>query len=114
MNINTQDINMDNLYEMFMAMHMSENGSSPIQIPSASSPFGNNSFLNSSPSNNINQSPTSPMVPQQTPQQAINPQQDVEMGENGLTAYEEQMLFLQMQDQLYQQIEEERLRLQQM
>jgi len=115
MNINTQDINMDNLYEMFMAMHMSENGSSPIQIPSASSPFGNTSFLNSSPTNSsINQSPTSPTVPQQAPQQAINRPEDVEMGENGLTAYEEQMLFLQMQDQLYQQIEEERLRLQQM
>jgi len=96
-----------------MAMHMSENGSSPIQIPSASSPFGNTNFINNSP-NSSNQSPTSPTVPQQAPQQAVNRPVDVEMGENGLTAYEEQMLFLQMQDQLIQQIEEERLRLQQM
>jgi len=117
MNINTQDINMDmdNLHEMFMAMHMSENGSSPLQIPSATSPFGNTNFVNNSPTNNnTNQSPTSATVPQQTQQQTVNNIVDVEMGEKSLTAYEEQMLFLEMQDQLYQQIEEERLRIQQM
>jgi len=120
MNINTQDINMDNLHEMFMAMHMSDNASSPLQIPSATSPFNNNNmnFQNNSPTSNNSSSPTvNTNIQQQNQnvyQEAINRPEDVQMGENGLTAYEEQMLFLQMQDQLYQQIEEERLRLQQM
>jgi len=128
MNINTQDINMDNLHEMFMNIHLSENGS-PLQIPSASSPFGNVNFPQNSPTSN-NGSPTTDMqmqmqmqMQQQQQQQqsqpvvyqeAVNRPEDVQMGENGLSAYEEQMLFLQMQDQLYQQIEEERLKLQQM
>ncbi|ORX44825.1 hypothetical protein BCR36DRAFT_414797 [Piromyces finnis] len=119
MNINTQDFNMDNLHEMFMNIHLSENGVSPLQIPSASSPFGNVNFPQSSPNSN-NGSPTDILMLQQQQnqqivyQEAVNRPEDVQMGENGLTAYEEQMLFLQMQDQLYQQIEDERLRLQQM
>jgi len=119
MNIDTQDLNMDNLHEMFMAMHMSDNDS-PLQIPSATSPFSNVNFPNTSPiDNNSNTSSTENVNQQQnqnqnTYQEAINRPEDVQMGENGLTAYEEQMLFLEMQDQLYQQIEEERLRLQQM
>ncbi|ORY39440.1 hypothetical protein LY90DRAFT_704290 [Neocallimastix californiae] len=106
---------MDNLHEMFMAMHMSDNATSPLQIPSATSPFSNVSFPNTSPiENNSNTSSTENVNQQNTYQEAVNRPEDVQMGENGLTAYEEQMLFLEMQDQLYQQIEEERLRLQQM
>ncbi|ORX84302.1 hypothetical protein BCR32DRAFT_326018 [Anaeromyces robustus] len=126
MNINTQDFNMDNLHEMFMAMHMSDNvSSSPLQIPSATSPFSNSNFPNNSPTSITSSSPIDNTITNQNNnnninnnnnnyQEAINRPEDVQMGDNGLSAYEEQMLFLQMQDQLYQQIEEERLRLQQM
>jgi hypothetical protein len=118
MNVNNQEFSMDNLHEMFMAMHMSDNSSSPIQIPSSNSPFSISNFSNSSPTNsNCSNSPMNNTIQQQSQnvyQEAVNRPEDVHMGENGLTAYEEQMLFLQMQDQLYQQIEDERLRLQQM